>query len=110
MRCRMFSPEAVAALEQKTGGKVEALEAEVERLRKLVAFYQGEGPSHEIEAEYRKLADIPPLKRKKAQVRRLLILARVLSRAVDAEHQAFKAELDKAFKDIEAEVDRELAR
>ena len=72
------------------------MEQEIERLRKLVSFYQGEGISHIIEMEYRELAEISPEQRTQKQIDRLVTLAQILSKAADKQNECFKQELDKA--------------
>jgi hypothetical protein len=89
---------------------IKALKQEVEQLRRLVAFYQGEGPGHALEREYRKLADIPAEKRTDAEIKRLIVLARVLSRAVDIQDAAFQKAMDDSVSEIEAEVEKEMRR
>lgn len=74
--------------------------SEIERLRKLVAFYQGEVPerNHPIEEEYRLLAMMDKSQRSKIQTDRLVYLAGIILSANDKSNTLFKDELDKAEK------------
>jgi uncharacterized protein (DUF2384 family) len=67
----------------------------VENLQKALAFYMGEGnQQHTIEMEYQKLRNIPIKDRTPEEIDRLVKLARILSKAVDAHNDAFTRILD----------------
>jgi hypothetical protein len=69
----------------------------IEKMRKLVAFYQGEvrGNMHPIEREYAELVSIEPRDRTVQSQDRLIVLANALIQAADVSRKAFKKELDK---------------
>lgn len=88
---RTTAQDALRPLHQQ----VATLEAELQELRELVAFYQGEGDAQVPEEdEYRQLASISPAKRTKEQSERLRFLATKIVRLCDP--KSLRAELQEA--------------